>query len=68
MPTTPKIVPKPVIIAFFLLGLLSSLAFRAILFFQKFNPGWVRPVWYFGVIGYVLFFIYRYNSARRIDV
>ena len=34
MPITPKIVPKPVIITFFLLGLLSSLAFRAIILFR----------------------------------
>ena len=66
MSAIPKIVPKPVILAFFVLGLLSSLAFRAIILFQKFSPGWVRPVWYFGVIGYMLFFMYRYRiSARR---
>src|SRR5437899_9908968 len=65
MLTTPKIVPKTVIITFFLIGLLSSLAFRAIILFQKFNPGWVRPVWYFGVIGYMLFFMYRYRISSR---
>ena len=65
MSTTPKIVPRPVIVGFFLLGLLSSLAFRAIIFFQKYSPGWVRPVWYFGVIGYMLFFIYRYGISLR---
>ena len=62
---TPKIIPKPVIIIFFLLGMLSSVAFRAIILFQKYNPGWVRPVWYFGVIGYMLFFIYRYRISSR---
>lgn len=62
---TPKIVPKPVIIAFFILGLLSSVAFRAIILFQKLSPGWVRPVWYFGVIGYMLFFMYRYGISLR---
>ena len=66
MKATPKIVPKPIIIAFFLLGLLSSLAFRVIILLQQFRPDWVRPVWYFGVIGYMLFFVYRYRiSARR---
>jgi hypothetical protein len=61
----PKIIPKPIIIAFFLIGLLSSLAFRAIIIFQKLSPGWVRPVWYFGVIGYMLFFMYRYGISQR---
>ncbi len=66
MKTTPKIIPKPLIVAFFVLGLLSSVAFRAIILLQKFSPGWVRPVWYFGVIGYMLFFMYRYKiSCRR---
>jgi hypothetical protein len=61
----PKIIPKPVIIGFFVLGLLSSVAFRAIILFQKFCPGWVRPIWYFGVIGYMLFFMYRYSISLR---
>lgn len=65
MAATPKLVPKPVIFGFFLLGLLSSVAFRAIILFQKFNPAWVRPVWYFGVIGYMLFFMYRYYISLR---
>lgn len=65
MATIPKIVPKPVIIGFFLLGLLSSVAFRAIILLQKYSPGWVRPVWYFGVLGYLLFFIYRYYISHR---
>jgi hypothetical protein len=62
---TPKIIPKPIIITVFLIGLLSSLAFRAIIIFQKLCPGWVRPVWYFGVIGYMLFFMYRYAISQR---
>jgi hypothetical protein len=65
MSTTPKIVPKPIIIAFFMLGLLSSVAFRAIILLQKLNPAWVRPVWYFGVIGYMVFFLYRYRISLR---
>jgi hypothetical protein len=65
MSTTPKIVPKPVILGFFFVGLLSSVAFRAIILFQKFSPDWVRPVWYFGVIGYMIFFLYRYFISQR---
>lgn len=65
MANAPKIIPKPVIIGFFLIGLLSSLAFRLIIIFQKVKPGWVRPVWYFGVLGYMVFFIYRYFISWR---
>jgi hypothetical protein len=65
MTHAPKIIPKPVIVGFFLLGLLSSVAFRAIILLQKYSPVWVRPVWYFGVIGYMLFFMYRYFISQR---
>lgn len=65
MSIAPKIIPKPVIFGFFLLGLLSSVAFRAIILLQKYEPTWVRPVWYFGVLGYMLFFMYRYYISQR---
>lgn len=65
MATVPKIIPKPVILGFFFLGVLSSIAFRVIIIFQKHKPGWVRPVWYFGVLGYMAFFIYRYYISQR---
>jgi len=65
MSATPKIIPKPVIVGFFIVGLLSSVAFRAIILLQKFDPHWVRPVWYLGVIGYMVFFIYRYFISQR---
>jgi len=65
MAAVPKIIPKPVIAGFFLLGVMSSVAFRAIIIFQKLKPGWVRPTWYFGVLGYMAFFIYRYYISLR---
>jgi hypothetical protein len=65
MGTVPKIIPKPIIIAFFVVGVLSSVAFRLIIILQKLKPGWVRPIWYFGVLGYMLFFIYRYYISGR---
>jgi len=65
MSTIPKIVPKPVIVGFFLLGSLSSVAFRALILFQKYHTDWVRPVWYFGVLGYMAFFMYRYYISQR---
>src|SRR5689334_23334524 len=65
MSAVPKIIPKPVIVAAFVVGLLSSVAFRVIILFQKHHPAWVRTVWYFGVIGYMLFFMYRYYISHR---
>ncbi len=65
MSHAPKIVPKPVIVGFFIIGLLSSVAFRAIIILQRYTPGWVRPVWYLGVVGYMIFFMYRYFISQR---
>ena len=65
MASVPKVIPQPVIIGFFILGLLSSVAFRAIIVLYKLQPAWVRPVWYFGVIGYLVFFLYRYCISQR---
>ena len=61
----PHIVPKYVVYSFFLLGLVSAIAFRAIIILQHLEPSWVRPVWYIGTAGYVLFFLYRYRITRK---
>ena len=57
----PHILPGYVIYGFFVMGLLSALAFRAIIVLIRVEPAWVRPVWYVGITGYLLFFLYRYN-------
>lgn len=59
------IVPKYVIYSFFVLGLLSAIAFRALIVFQHLEPDWVRTVWYIGTIGYFFFFLYRYKITKK---
>jgi len=59
------VVPRYVIYGFFILGLLSAVAFRAIILFQRLEPSWVRPVWYTGTIGYFFFFLYRYAITKK---
>ncbi|HEB75620.1 MAG TPA: hypothetical protein ENJ04_04655 [Nitrospirae bacterium] len=61
----PHIVPKYVIYGFFLLGLISAVAFRSLIIFQHVEPRWVRPVWYVGIIGYCFFFLYRYRISKK---
>jgi len=63
--TKPALVPKHVIYGFFLLGLVSSVAFRTIILFQQVEPSWVRPAWYTGVVGYLFFFLYRYRISKK---
>jgi len=50
---------------FFFLGIISAVAFRVIIVFQRIEPSWVRPVWYIGVTGYIAFFMYRYSITRK---
>lgn len=61
----PHTVPKYVIHAFFVLGLVSAIAFRGIIIFQHIEPTWVRPVWYIGTIGYFFFFLYRFVITKK---
>lgn len=65
-----KTLPPWVINFFFFLGLLSAFLFRALIFFNHFAPSWSRPAWYGGVIGYLLFFGYRYyiSHKRRMSI
>ncbi len=59
------ILPSWVINLFFALGLLSSTAIRLLIIFDHVAREFVRPAWYVGVSGYVIFFAYRYAITRR---
>ena len=61
----PHVLPKYIIYGFFILGLVSAVAFRAIIVFQHIEPGWIRPVWYIGIVGYIFFFFYRYMITKK---
>jgi len=61
----PHTLPRYIIYGFFILGLISAIAFRAIILIQKFEPAWVRPVWYIGAIGYLFFFLYRFSITKK---
>lgn len=62
-----RIIPLPIIITLLAIGLISSLAFRAIIVAEHVEPGWVRPLWYLGVLLNAVFFSYRYwVSLRRV--
>ncbi|MDI6745275.1 MAG: hypothetical protein QMD07_07865 [Thermodesulfovibrionales bacterium] len=61
----PHILPKYIIYGFFVIGLVSAIAVRAIIVFQRLEPSWVMPVWYAGIIGYIVFFLYRYMITKK---
>jgi amino acid permease len=61
----PTIYPRWVIIGIFVLGMCCTFSFRVLMVLEHLQPSWVRPVWYFGVLGYVLFFYYQYKVSKR---
>lgn len=61
----PHTVPASVINLSFLIGVMSAVAFRALIVFNHIHPEWFRPVWYLGTSGYVIFFLYRYWISHK---
>jgi len=61
----PTIASPYKIYGYFLLGLSTAIAFRALIVLDHVQPGWVRPVWYFGVLGNFVFFLYRFRVTER---
>ena len=61
----PAIAPAHRIYGFFLLGLSTAIAFRALIVLDHVQPAWVRPVWYFGVLGNFVFFFYRFRISEK---
>ena len=55
----PVLASKYKIYGAFVLGLNTAIAFRALIVLNHTCPGWVRPVWYFAVLGNFLFFLHR---------
>ena len=47
------------------LGLSTAIAFRALIVIDHVRPDWVRPVWYFAVLGNFLFFWHRYHISQK---
>jgi len=60
-----KILPKPIIRLFFIIGIISATSIRLIAIFNRFDPAISRILWYIGVIGYIFFFWYRFKIALK---
>jgi hypothetical protein len=61
----PALAPPALIYGAFTLGLATAIAFRVLIILQHVAPAWVRPVWYFAVVGNLAFFYYRYRIAQK---
>ena len=64
-PEIPMGYSNPVITMFFWIGIISAFLFRIITIVEHYSPQLSRLLWYVGVIGYLVFFVHRYNIAHR---
>ena len=63
--TVPKIASNYKIYGAMALGLSTAIGFRALIVIDRIQPDWVRPVWYFAVLGNFLFFWHRYLITQK---
>jgi hypothetical protein len=63
--STPKLAPRYVMYGALFTGLAASIAFRMLVVIEHIEPGWVRPVWYFAVLGNFFFFFYRFRISGK---
>lgn len=61
----PHLSSNYIIYGSFTLGLLTAIAFRAIIVIDHVWPVWVRPVWYFAVLGNFIFFYHRFRITQK---
>jgi len=59
------IIPSFYVHTFFILGILATTSIRLIIVFKHLNPALIRPAWYVGIIGYIVFFAYCYYVAAK---
>lgn len=57
--------PKSIINIFFLIGIFSAVAFRSLTVVDSFGEELVRIIWYIAVIGYIVFFGFRFHIALK---
>lgn len=62
---TPHLLPTPVINLVFIIGIISAICFRILIIIQYQRPELFRVVWYVGVIGYIVFFMFRYAITQK---
>ncbi len=60
---------KPIRLAFFFTGIIATISYRIIIIFSGYSEFLVNLFWYIGTIGFVIYFLHRYNiSENRADM
>ncbi len=49
---------------YFWVGILATIAYRIVIFLTHADPTWLKAAWYAGTIGFVIYFIHRYEISE----
>lgn len=60
----PHIHSKPIRLLYFWIGIIATIAYRIIMFLNDVSPQYVNVVWYIGTIGFIIYFIHRYQISE----
>ncbi|MBT4849764.1 hypothetical protein HON36_02845 [Candidatus Parcubacteria bacterium] len=60
-----KTSPKSVRLFYFWAGIVATLAYRAIIVLNYYSDTWVKISWYVGTIGFILYFIHRFDISKK---
>lgn len=63
--SVPKLHSKSLRTLFFWVGIVATFAYRVIIFFSDANPALLKVSWYVGTIGFIIYFIHRYQISQR---
>ena len=61
----PKPNPKPLRLFYFWAGIIATVAYRIIIVLNFYDPFWVKVCWYIGTVGFILYFIHRYDISSK---
>lgn len=49
---------------YFWVGIVATAAYRIVIFLTHVDPIWLKVCWYVGTIGFVIYFIHRYQVSE----
>lgn len=61
----PTLHSKHIRTLFFWVGIIATFAYRVIIFFSDKQPVMLKTAWYVGTVGFIIYFIHRYQISQR---
>ncbi len=61
----PKPHPKALRLVYFWIGILATFLYRIIVVLNNVGAVWVQIAWYVGTVGFLIYFIHRYEISEK---